>query len=247
MGNSIMSESSRSIAIVVVEDDPEVRNILCSGFVAEKYEVFEASGSAELLDILERHPIDLITLDLTLGTEDGLALARRIRSSRNIPIVMITAKSDLVDRVVGLELGADDYIPKPFHMREVLARVRAILRRYEKSTIPDAASAQDRYGFEGWILDIGKRELLNPDGRVCDLTTAEFNLLAILVKRPRRVLTRDEIMDRLKGHEWAPLDRTIDALVARLRRKIEPDSETPRILKTVRGVGYAFAIDVTRL
>ena len=239
-----MNETRRSTAIVVVEDDPEVRNILHDGFVAEKYEVFEASNSDELTDILERHPIDLITRDLLLGTEDGLALARRIRSNRNIPIAMIAAKADLVDRVVDLELGADDYISKPFHMREVLARVRAILRRYEKSVSPDAVATHDRNGFEGWILDVGKRELLNPDGKVCELTTAEFNLLVILVKRPCRVFTRDETMDRLKGHEWAPPDRTIDALVARLRRKIEPDSETPRILKTVRGANEIRAVAV---
>src|SRR6516164_3698787 len=184
------------------------------------------------MDVLGCQPVDLITLDLTLGSEDGLALARQVRSNKNIPIIMITAKGDMVDRVVGLELGADDYIAKPFYMREVLARVRAVLRRYEKSQPEEQRPATERYGFENWVLDFSRRELLKPDGDACELTSAEFNLLSILIKRPYRVFTRDEIMDRLKGHEWTPLDRTIDALIARLRKKLEPGSETPRILKT---------------
>ena len=199
------------------------------------------------MDVLGCQPVDLITLDLTLGSEDGLALARQVRSNKNIPIIMITAKGDMVDRVVGLELGADDYIAKPFYMLEVLARVRAVLRRYEKSQPEEQRPATERYGFENWVLDFSRRELLKPDGDACELTSAEFNLLSILIKRPYRVFTRDEIMDRLKGHEWTPLDRTIDALIARLRKKLEPGSETPRILKTVRSVGYVFAIDAKRL
>jgi len=199
------------------------------------------------MDVLGCQPVDLITLDLTLGSEDGLALARQVRSNKNIPIIMITAKGDMVDRVVGLELGADDYIAKPFYMREVLARVRAVLRRYEKSQPEEQRPATERYGFENWVLDFSRRELLKPDGDACELTSAEFNLLSILIKRPYRVFTRDEIMDRLKGHEWTPLDRTIDALIARLRKKLEPGSETPRILKTVRSVGYVRAIDAKRL
>lgn len=233
--------------IAVVEDDPEIRAILRTGFETEKFEVHEASNGGQLMALLENCPVNLVTLDLTLGNEDGLALAREVRRLRNIPIVMITAKADLVDRVVGLEVGADDYIAKPFHMREVLARVRAVLRRYENGTPIETAARPERYEFEGWILDLNKRELTTPAGVLAELTTAEFNLLSILIKRPCRVFTRDEIMDRLKGHEWTPLDRTIDALVARLRKKIEPQSETPRILKTVRGVGYAFAIEAKRI
>jgi DNA-binding response OmpR family regulator len=185
-----------------------------------------------------------------LSGEDGFTLAREVRAKHNVPIVMISGKGDMIDRVVGLELGADDYIAKPFHMREVLARIRAVLRRYAPAPAEQApASAQadksPRYAFEGWVLDIGRRELKTPEGALCELTTAEFNLLAILVARPGRVLTRDELMDLLKGHDWTPLDRSIDGLVARLRKKIER-GECPQLVKTVRGVGYVFAGEVRR-
>jgi DNA-binding response OmpR family regulator len=233
--------------IAVVEDDPEIRRILRAGLESEKINVREAASGAELMHLLGTHPVDLITLDLTLGNEDGLVLARELRTQHNIPIIMITAKGDMVDRVVGLEVGADDYIAKPFHMREILARVRAVLRRYDKNPPARRDGETERYEFERWTIDIGRRELSNPEGEAIELTTAEFNLLSLLIKRPCRVFTRDEIMDGLKGHEWTPLDRTIDALVARLRKKIEPRSETPRVLKTVRGVGYAFAVDARRI
>jgi DNA-binding response OmpR family regulator len=157
----------------------------------------------------------------------------------------------MIDRVVGLELGADDYIAKPFHMREVLARIRAVLRRYAGPNAETAragvmAEQGTRYSFDGWNLDMGRRELKAPEGTLCELTTAEFNLLAVLVERPGRVLSRDELMDLLKGHDWTPLDRSIDGLVARLRKKIER-GECPQLVKTVRGVGYVFAGEVRRL
>jgi two-component system, OmpR family, response regulator len=179
-----------------------------------------------------------------------LKLAREVRAQSNVPIIIITGKGDTIDRVVGLELGADDYIAKPFHVREVLARVRAVLRRYTHEPQPNLQAASisgERYEFEGWVLDISRRELMAPSGQLCDLTTAEFELLTILVKRPGRVLSRNNIMDLLKGQDWSPLDRSIDGLVARLRRKIEPGNERPRLIKTVRNVGYAFGIDVKKL
>jgi DNA-binding response OmpR family regulator len=157
---------------------------------------------------------------------------------------MITGKGDSVDRIVGLELGADDYIPKPFVMREVIARIRAVLRRYAAGAESQSAAAEGggpRYGFDGWSVDISRREVRDPIGAARELTTAEFNLLALLVQKPGRVLSRDELMDLLKGHDWTPMDRSIDALVARLRKKLEPDSERPRLVKTVRGIGYVFA------
>jgi len=165
--------------------------------------------------------------------------------------VMITGKGDPIDRVVGLELGADDYITKPFHMREVIARIRAVLRRYEAgahaSDVVAPASGKPRYEFDGWQFDTARREVRTPSNQLCELTTAEFNLLAILLERPGRVLSRDEIMDLLKGQDWSPVDRSIDALIARLRKKIEPGSERPALIKTIRGVGYAFAGSVRRL
>jgi DNA-binding response OmpR family regulator len=192
-------------------------------------------------------------------------LARQIRVSHDVPIVMISGKGDTIDKVVGLELGADDYITKPFHPREVVARIRAVLRRQQPvqaiaSSAPGLAAegpakasatpaippsgASSRVRFAGWTLDLASRELTGPDKATLDLTTAEFNLLEALVLRPQRVLSRDTIMDVLKGHDWTPFDRSIDAMVSRLRRKIEPDPAAPRLVKTVRGVGYMLSCPV---
>jgi DNA-binding response OmpR family regulator len=238
-------------SILIVDDEPEVRALLRAGLEAEGFAVLEASNGAEADAQLAARPIGLLTLDLKLGGEDGLKLARDLRAKRNTPIIMITGKGDPIDRVVGLELGADDYIAKPFLMREVVARVRAVLRRYQGSetAAPSEVTASDgsRYAFDGWSMDMRRREVRTPEDQPCELTTAEFNLLAILIQRPGRVLSRDELMDLLKGHDWTPMDRSIDGLVARLRRKIEPESERPQLVKTVRGVGYVFAGNVKRL
>lgn len=238
--------------VLVVDDEAEVRALLRAGLEPEGYTVLEAEDGAGMMAQLEAHPIDLITLDVRLSGEDGFALAREVRAKRNVPIVMISGKGDMIDRVVGLELGADDYIAKPFHMREVLARIRAVLRRYAPVAGAEAAAPQapsgsgQRYGFDGWTLDMGRRALVTPEGSPCELTTAEFNLLVVFVERPGRVLSRDELMDLLKGHDWTPFDRSIDGLVARLRKKIER-GETPQLVKTVRGVGYVFSAQVRRL
>ena len=243
---------SSPVHILIVDDEPEVRALLRSGLEPEGFDVSEATDGASLMAHLEKRPVDLITLDVRLAGEDGFTLAREVRAKHNIPIVMISGKGDMIDRVVGLELGADDYIAKPFHMREVLARIRAVLRRYaplagEPAHAGQPPEASQRYAFEGWTLDMGRRELKSPDGAPCELTTAEFNLLTVLIERPGRVLSRDELMDLLKGHDWTPLDRSIDGLVARLRKKIEHSNETPQLVKTVRGVGYVFAGQVRRL
>lgn len=236
--------------ILIVDDEPEIRALLRAGLEAEEFGVLEAENGAEAEAHLESHPVALITLDLKLGGEDGLKLARDLRARRNTPIIMITGKGDAIDRIVGLELGADDYIAKPFIMREVVARIRAVLRRYLNAEMQGAApTAADgrRYAFDGWALDVTRREARDPAGQSCALTTAEFNLLLIFVERAGRVLSRDELMDLLKGHDWTPMDRSIDGLVARLRKKVEPESERPQLIKTVRGVGYAFAGTVKRL
>jgi len=235
--------------ILIVDDEPQVRELLRTGLEGEGFSVLEASDGRQAMDLIERNPVSLVTLDLKLGGEDGLKVARELRAARNTPIIMITGKGDAIDRIVGLELGADDYIPKPFLMREVVARVRAVLRRYVGGIAPSVPAPEGgvRYGFDGWIVDMPRREVRDPAGAVRDLTTAEFNLLALFLQRPGRVLSRDELMDLLKGHDWTPLDRSIDALVARLRKKLEPESERPMLVKTVRGVGYVFAGNVKRL
>jgi DNA-binding response OmpR family regulator len=236
--------------ILVVDDEAEIRVLLRKCFEREGFEVSEAKDGTELRARFEQRPPSLITLDLTLGGDDGLELAREVRAKCNVPIIMITGKGDTIDRVVGLELGADDYITKPFQLREVVARVRAVLRRYgapEQTATPQASPGHERYGFDSMVLDLTSRELSGSAGKPHELTTAEFNLLEIFVKRPHRVLSRDNIMDLLKGHDWSPADRSIDALVGRLRKKVEPDPERPRLIKTVRGVGYAFTADVKRV
>ncbi len=236
--------------ILVVDDEAPVRALLRECFELDGYKVLEAEDGLELTQRLAEASVDLITLDLKLGGDNGLDLARQVRSTRNVPIIMITGKGDPIDMIVGLELGADDYITKPFHVREVLARVRAVLRRYEGSAATRPAEASTtggpRYAFQGWTLDISRRELRSDAGEAQDLTTAEFNLLVLFVERPARVMSRDNIMDLLKGHEWSPFDRSIDSLVVRLRRKIEPNAEAPQLIKTVRGVGYVFAVEVRK-
>jgi DNA-binding response OmpR family regulator len=230
--------------ILVVDDDPKVRTLLRRCLEGEGFAVSDAKDGAELHACLARQAVSLITLDLNLGKENGLDLARAIRKEHNIPIIMLTGKGDTIDRVIGLEVGADDYLAKPFELRELVARVRAVLRRAAPGETK--ASTGERYTFEGWILDISRRSLKDGEGQEQELTTSEFNLLEAFVKRPHRVLSRDEIMDLLKGHDWSPLDRSIDNLVARLRKKIETNADQPTLIKTVRGVGYTFTGDVER-
>ncbi len=236
--------------ILIVDDDPKVRKLLRRCFEQDGYGVSEAADATDTMAYLSAGGIDLVTLDLALGAEDGLNIAREIRAVSNIPIVMVTGKGDTIDRVVGLEIGADDYISKPFHVREVLARIRSVLRRTD--TVPDkatpvttAAGQSDCYAFGDWIVDFSKLELSSTSGEAGQLTTSEFRLLEVLLKNAKRVLTRDQIMDQLKGHDWSPLDRSIDNQIARLRRKIEADPKDPRFIKTVRGAGYSFAADVS--
>ena len=237
-------EPNRSTTVLVVDDEAPMRRLLSDLLTPEGFRVVEASTGEEMMEALDRHPIDLVTLDLNLAGEDGLRLARTVRAHRNVPIIMITGKADPIDRIVGLELGADDYVTKPFHLREVLARIRAVLRRYEPSVLAPAQQST-RLAFDGHIVDPGRREVVGPSGAPVDLTTTEFDLLSVFLRAPGRVLSRDQIMDQLKGHDWSPFDRSIDAMVARLRRKIEPQNEVPRLIKTVRGVGYVFAVTVT--
>ena len=238
------------VQVLIVDDEPEIRTLLREYFELEGYRVSEAKDGAELRVHLDKHPVTLITLDINLPGEDGFALAREIRAKRNVPIVMISGKQDPIDRIVGLELGADDYITKPFHLREVLARVRAVLRRYQpddrKVATLDGLRSEECYRFSGFELFPQRRELSNANGQVIELTTAEFNLLEMFVARPARVMSRDNIMDLLKGHDWSPLDRSIDTQIARLRKKIELEPDHPKLIKTVRAIGYVFAVEVQK-
>ena len=246
-----MPSTPQTTNILVVDDEASVRELLRDCFEMEGFSVCEAVNGHEITSHLAQGSVDLITLDINLGGENGFDLVREIRAERNVPIIMITGKGDTIDRVVGLELGADDYIAKPFELREVVARVRAVLRRYHNVVdavpSPNAASGPDElYKFDEFVLSVPHRQLKSKDGTIHQLTTSEFDLLVTFVRRPSHVLSRDNIMDLLKGHEWAPTDRSIDALVVRLRRKIEPEPTAPTFIKTVRGVGYVFAADVKK-
>ncbi len=226
--------------IAVVDDDARVRLLLRDMFESSGYRVSEARNEAELQALLKTKKIALVTLDLTLRHEDGLSIARRLRKSSAIPIIMVTGRGHDVDRIVGLELGADDYIVKPFNVREVLARVRAVLRRTEAPHSDGAAANAEIVGFAEFEIDFSALELRTLSGRVIMLTNAEFRLLEAFVRRCGRVLSRDTLIDEIGGVSAAPLERSIDTIVGRLRKKIEADCAAPQIIKTVRGEGYIF-------
>ena len=235
--------------ILVVDDDRRVRNLLRRYLTDEGFRVSVAEDGETMRRRIAESAVDLVFLDLILPGDDGLTLARHLRATSDVPIIMLTGKGKMVDRVIGLEMGADDYIAKPFHLREVLARLRTVLRRSAgRSTRPaePLADAGDRLRFEGWELHLGKRELNAPDGRQVSLTTAEFGLLAAFAGNPTRVLDRDRLMDLTRNRDWTPFDRSIDSQVARLRKKLETDPKNPRLIKTVRGVGYVFTPTVEK-
>jgi two-component system, OmpR family, response regulator len=231
---------SPSPRIAVVDDDERIRRLLRNVFESAGYRVTEARNEAELMSVLKSYKVALVTLDLSLRHEDGLAIARTVRTFSNVPIVMVTARSDDVDRIVGLELGADDYITKPFNVREVLARVRAVLRRCDAPRAFGAKSQHDVLRFAGFVVDFAAQELRSSTGRVIALTSAEYKLLDAFVSHPGRVLSRNSLIDFVGGVSAAPLERSIDTIVGRLRKKIETDCAAPQIIKTVRGAGYIF-------
>ena len=233
----------RSEHLLVVDDDPRIRQMLIRYFEGEGYRVTAVSDGPAMRAQVERHAFTAIFLDLVLpGGEDGLSLLRDIRTRSDVPVLMLTGRDDVLDKVVGLEVGADDYIAKPFHLREVLARLRTILRRRQpvingaRSPIEDEALLR----FDGWTLDIDRRRLLAPSGEEILLTTGEFDMLAAFVRHAGRVLSRETLMDLTRNRSLEAFDRTIDAQIARLRRKIETDPKEPILIKSVRGVGYIF-------
>ena len=236
--------------ILVVEDDIKVRTLLRNVLEDDGFAVLEADQRLVTLDCIAHQTVDLVTLDIHLGTESGLDLARDIRKVSTVPIVMVTGRDDVIDRIVGLEIGADDYITKPFHVREVLARIRAVLRRHQYAEAdahqsepePDSAA----YHFDGVVAVPDRMQVVDRKGADCALTSGDMTLLKVFLERPKRVLSRDQLMDLTGGVEWSPLDRTIDNQVARLRKKIERNPSEPQLIKTVRGVGYTFACDVER-
>ncbi|MBF0304058.1 MAG: response regulator [Alphaproteobacteria bacterium] len=227
--------------ILIVDDHREVRDLVGRALVKEGFRVSAAADGKAMRRALADGRIDLILLDLMLPGEDGLSLCRALRAESNIPIIMLTAKGDEIDRVIGLEMGADDYIPKPFGSRELIARIRAVLRR---GRVPEARPKGGRYRFDRWVLDTEARELLRDDGVAVPLSTGEYDLLLVLVQRPQRVLGRERLLDLARGRAAVALDRSIDTQVSRLRKKIEADPGDPKIIKTVWGGGYMLTAQV---
>ncbi len=224
--------------VLIVEDEAVTRDMLAL-LLGSEHTVTAVSGAAEALAQLQKTSFDLLVLDLNLPDGDGLALARQLGPRPKTAVIMVTARADDVDRIVGLELGADDYNTKPFNPRELVARVKAVLRRLHGPVAPPVAESSSLQ-FEGWKLDSGSRSLWDRQGREVHLTRAEFDLLVVLATRPGRAQTRDQLLDTIAGRESAPFDRTIDVLIARLRRKIEPDPKAPKLILTVPGFGYKF-------
>jgi two-component system OmpR family response regulator len=232
--------------ILVVDDDREIRSLVAQLLRKHGFRVTDAADGREMMEALEGGRFDLVVLDLMMPGEDGLTLCRRVRTASALPIIMLTAMGEDTDRIVGLEMGADDYLPKPFNPRELLARIRAVLRRAGGESPETQEESGGLRAFEGWSLDLAKRELRAPDGTLVPLTAGEYDLLAVIVERPGRVLSRDQLLDLTRGRDAVPFDRSVDVQISRLRRKLEPDPKEPQIIKTVRGGGYVFTCEVTR-
>ncbi len=230
--------------ILIVDDDRQIRASLARFLTASGFRISAAEDGAAMFAAIEKGRFDLIVLDIMMPGEDGLTLCRRLREASRIPVIFLTALSQEIDCVAGLELGADDYICKPIRPRELLARIRAVLRRAGDMTAPRECAPAVSHKFEGWHLDAVRRTLRNPQGALVELTGGEFDLLLVFAERPRHVLTRDQLLDLTRGKEAAVLDRSIDVQVGRLRRKIEADPQLPALIKTVRSGGYVFCADV---
>jgi two-component system OmpR family response regulator len=227
--------------ILVVDDDADVRELVAEYLGKNDMRVSAAGSGREMFALFDREAIDLVLLDLKLPGEDGMQLARSLRERATVPIVLLTGRNEEADRVMGLELGADDYVTKPFSPRELLARVRAVLRRYQvQATLPQRDNTRRAFRFSGWELNLRTRRLLAPDGTSVELSNGEFSLLNALCRAPQRVLSRDQLLSMSRLHEAEVYDRTIDVQILRLRRKIEPDPARPTVIRTVRGAGYLF-------
>ncbi|WP_439814749.1 response regulator [Zavarzinia sp. CC-PAN008] len=231
--------------VLVVDDDAEIRDLLSRFLKRNGYRVMAVRDGTAMAEAIACWNFDLVVLDIMLPGEDGLSLCRAIRGRSKVPVIMLSAMGDETDRIVGLEVGADDYIAKPFNPRELLARIRAVLRRGAWSTPEPVQADGTILHFAGCALDLGRRTLTKAGGEVVHLTGGEFDLLLALAQRPHRVLSREQLLDLAKGRGAQPFDRSIDAQVSRLRRKIESDPNNPILIKTVRGGGYLFAEAVT--
>ncbi len=230
--------------ILVVEDDRDISALIARYLRSNECRVTLTDNGREVDPLLDGNRIDLIVLDLMLPGEDGLSVCKRLRARSQVPIIMLTAKGNEVDRILGLEMGADDYLAKPFNPRELLARIRSVLRRATVTALNPMAQTARALTFLGWRIDRALRELRNPEGARVTVTDAEFSLLQVFCERPGRVLSRDQLLDLTQGRSAGAFERSIDILVSRLRRKIESDPQHPSLIKTVRSGGYLFTPEV---
>jgi len=231
--------------VLVVDDHRDIRDGLRRYLRREGLRVSIAADAGEAREVIGGYAVDIVVLDIMMPGEDGLSLCRYLRENLNLPVILLTAKDEETDRIVGLEVGADDYVPKPFNPRELLARIRSVLRR-TNTLPPQRTRPEGRYAqFGAWWLDAGRREVTDPEGRVVALSDSEYRLLTVLLAYPQTVLTRDQLLDRVHGRDSEAFERSIDILVSRLRRKIERDPKRPELIQTSRGGGYQFAMEVS--
>lgn len=233
--------------LLLVDDERSIREPLAQYLTKQGFRVTQVGEAEAARARLAAYAIDLVILDIMMPGEDGLSLCRHIRETSETPVILLTARSEETDRIVGLEMGADDYVVKPFSPRELAARIKVVLRRTASGGTRQHAPDAGAYAFAGWVLKTGERALVDREGVSVALSTGEYNLLLALVQRPRQVLTRDQLLDLTQGREAAAFDRAIDNQVSRLRKKIEPDPRNPELIKTVWGGGYALSAEVTRL
>ncbi|WNJ98362.1 response regulator transcription factor [Thalassospiraceae bacterium LMO-JJ14] len=238
-----------SAHILVVEDDTFVQKALRLYLEGEGYRISTCDNGSDMHALMAKDPADLAIMDLKLPNDDGFDLTKQLREKYAVGIIILTSKDDAIDRVVGLEIGADDYVTKPWDERELLARIRSVMRRVterRKTAAIPLDGEQRHVSFNGWVLNLDSRELKNPDGEKIELTSGEFSLLNEFIEKAGRVLSRDHLLSAIYSRDWEPFDRSIDVLVTRLRRKVEQDSRHPEIIKTVRGTGYMFAAAIKR-
>ena len=238
-----------TVHLAVLDDEAEINELLANYLTQHGFRVSQLHSGPALMELMASDAPALVLLDLGLPGEDGFVIARRLREHWRCGLVIVTGRGDAIDKVVGLEIGADDYVTKPFDLRELLARIKAVLRRLAPPGLPAESAAappeRTRLRFAGWELDTAARRLVDPQARPIPLTTGEFDLLAVFARHPGRVLSRDFLLEATRGREAAPFDRTIDVQVGRLRKKLEADPEDPQIIKSVRGAGYILVPPVT--
>ncbi len=231
---------TNKVKILAVEDDRSIAKLLHTYLEREGYAVSDSDTVAAMRRTVESTQVDLVLLDVGLPDEDGWSALKWLRARSDVPIIMLTGKNETIDKVIGLELGADDYLSKPFEFRELLARIRTILRRTEKAAIQVEAPADEKISFAGWVLDPTSQLVKSDDGDLLHLTQAEYRILALLVRNPGRVIVRDDLMSAAAGRDWDPMDRSIDVHVSNLRKKLDLDPDLPSLIRTVRGAGYMF-------